>query len=81
MSYKTCQEAGRSCPNDSSADTKIVEELPQMRRETVHLARQAVSEVRRAHVLVNTRAEGNAPLTVRALSEMPLQWTPLKHRG
>jgi hypothetical protein len=30
MSYKTRQEAGRSCPSDSSADTKIVEELPQM---------------------------------------------------
>jgi len=81
MSYKTRQEAGRSCPNDSSADTKIVEELPQMLRETVHLARQAVSEGRRAYVLVNKRAEGNAPLTVQALSEMLLQWTPLKHRG
>ena len=41
-----------------------------MRRETVHLARQAVSEGRRAYVLVNKRAEGNAPLTVQALSEM-----------
>jgi len=44
--------------------TKIVAEL---RRETVHLVRQAV---RRAYVLVNNRAEGNAPLTVRGLSEM-----------
>jgi hypothetical protein len=70
MSYKTRQKTGRSCPNDSSADTKIVEELPQMQRETVHLARQAVSEGRRAYVLVNKRAEGNAPLTVQALSEM-----------
>ena len=50
--------------------TKIVEELPQMRRETVHLVRQAVSEGRRAYVLVNNRSEGNAPLTVEALSEM-----------
>ena len=50
--------------------TKIVEELPQMRRETVHIARQAVSEGRRAYVLVNNRAEGNAPLTVQALAEM-----------
>jgi uncharacterized protein YecE (DUF72 family) len=48
--------------------TKIVEELPQMRRETVHLVRQAVTEGRRAYVLVNNRAEGNAPLTIQALT-------------
>jgi uncharacterized protein YecE (DUF72 family) len=47
--------------------TKLVEELPQMRQETVQLMRQAVSEGRRAYVLVNNRAEGNAPLTVQAL--------------
>jgi len=41
-----------------------------MRRETVHLARQAVREGRHAYVLVNNRAEGNAPLTVQALAEM-----------
>jgi quinolinate synthase len=50
--------------------TKIVEELPQMRRETVHLVRQAVSEGRHVYVLVNTRGEGNAPLTVQALLGM-----------
>ena len=50
--------------------TKIVEELPQMRQETVQLARQAVSEGRRAYVLVNNRSEGNAPLTVQALSDL-----------
>jgi hypothetical protein len=48
--------------------TKIVGELPQMRQETAHLARQAVNEGRRAYVLVNNRAEGNAPLTVLALT-------------
>jgi hypothetical protein len=47
--------------------TKIVEELPQMRREAVQLVRQAVGAGRRAYVLVNNRAEGNAPLTVEAL--------------
>ncbi len=47
--------------------TKIVEELPQMRSEVV---RQAVSEGRRAYVLVNNRASGNAPLTVQPLSGM-----------
>jgi len=50
--------------------TKIIKELPQMRRETVHLVRQAVKEGRRAYVLVNNRCEGNAPLTVQALAEM-----------
>lgn len=47
--------------------TKIVEELPEMRRETVALIREAVSAERRAYVLVNNRAEGNAPLTIQAL--------------
>jgi hypothetical protein len=47
--------------------TKIVEELPQMRRAAVQLVRQAVGAGRRAYVLVNNRAEGNAPLTVEAL--------------
>jgi hypothetical protein len=50
--------------------TKIVEELPQMRRETAQLVRQAVSEGRRAYVLVSNSSEGNGPLTVQGLSEM-----------
>ena len=50
--------------------TEIMDELPQMRRETVHLVRQAVSEGRHAYVLVNNRTKGNAPLTVQGLSEM-----------
>jgi hypothetical protein len=33
------------------------------------LARQAISEGRHAYVLVNNRAEGNAPLTVQALKD------------
>jgi hypothetical protein len=41
---------------------KSVEELPQMRSETVHLVRQAVGAGRRAYVLVNNGAERNAPL-------------------
>jgi hypothetical protein len=32
--------------------------------------RQAVGAARHAYVLVNNRSEGNAPLTVQALSEM-----------
>ena len=49
--------------------TKIVEELPDMRRETVELVRKAIAENRRAYVLVNNRSEGNAPLTIQALSD------------
>ena len=49
--------------------TKIVEELPEMRRETVELVRKAVAENRRAYVLVNNRSEGNAPLTIQALAD------------
>ncbi|HEV8327697.1 MAG TPA: hypothetical protein VGQ08_09455 [Nitrospiraceae bacterium] len=40
------------------------------RRRTAQLVRQAVSDGRRAYVLVNNRSEGNAPLTVQALAEM-----------
>jgi uncharacterized protein YecE (DUF72 family) len=47
--------------------TKIVGELPEMRQDTVSLVRQAVSAGRHAYVLVNNRAEGNAPLTLQAL--------------
>lgn len=47
--------------------TKIVEELPDMRRDTVELVKKAVAEKRTAYVLVNNRSEGNAPLTIQAL--------------
>ena len=50
--------------------TKIVGELPEMRRDTVELVNKAVGEARRAYVLVNNRSEGNAPLTVEALVGM-----------
>jgi len=46
--------------------TKIVEELPEMRRDTVELVTKAVAEKRKAYVLVNDRSEGNAPLTIQA---------------
>ena len=49
--------------------TKIVGELPEMRRDTVELVRRAVAENRRAYVLVNNRSEGNAPLTIQALTQ------------
>lgn len=47
--------------------TKIVEELPEMRRDTVELVKKAVGEKRKAYVLVNNRSEGNAPLTIQVL--------------
>jgi hypothetical protein len=49
--------------------TKIVGELPVMRQETMELVSKAVGDNRRAYVLVNNRAEGNAPLTIQALSD------------
>jgi len=48
---------------------KIVGELPEMRRETVDLVNKALAENRRAYVLVNNRSEGNAPLTIQAISD------------
>ena len=48
---------------------KIVGELPDMRRDTVRLIQQATGENRTTYVLVNNRAEGNAPLTIQALVE------------
>jgi hypothetical protein len=63
MSYEAAKKRAEPC-------TKIVEELPKMRRETVYMVRQTVSKGRHAYVLVNNRAEDNAPLTVEALSEM-----------
>ena len=47
--------------------TKIVEELPEMRRDTVELVKKAMGEKRKAYVLVNNRSEGNLPVTIQAL--------------
>ena len=41
-----------------------------MRREAVHVVRQAVGAGWQAYVLVNNRVEGNAPLTVQGLVGM-----------
>ncbi len=43
-----------------------------MRREAAQLVRQAVGKGSRAHAIVNNPSEGNAQVTVRALSEMLL---------
>lgn len=47
--------------------TKIVEVLPEMRRDTVELVKKAIGENRRAYVLVNNRSGENAPLTIQVL--------------
>ncbi len=46
---------------------RIAEVLPRMRKETVTLSTQAVSEGKAPYVLVNNRAEGCSPLTIQAL--------------
>jgi uncharacterized protein YecE (DUF72 family) len=48
---------------------KIVGELPEMRAHTVDLVKEAIRKKIRAYVLVNNRAEGNAPITVQGLRE------------
>ena len=47
-----------------------------MRRETVAIVKKAVAENRQVYVLVNNRSEGNAPLTIQALSSMCLRIGP-----
>lgn len=61
MSYETAKQ--RAAPYN-----KIVGEQPEMRKDTVNLVKQAVTEGRNAYVLVNNRSEGNAPLTIQALT-------------
>lgn len=53
MSY----EAAKKC---AEPYTKIVGELPDMRKEAVVLIKDAIGHNRRAYVLVNNRLEGNA---------------------
>ena len=48
---------------------RLIQPLPQMRTETLALIRQAVGEQRPVYVLVNNRAEGNAPLTIQSLAD------------
>lgn len=49
---------------------RLVEPAPRMRADTVALVRQALQEDRSSYVLVNNRAEGNAPLTLQAIAGM-----------
>lgn len=49
---------------------RIVDESPEMRREVVGLLREAAATGLPAYVLVNNKAEGCAPATIRALAEL-----------
>ena len=49
---------------------RIVAPDPEMRRQVVSLAREASTLGRDVFVLVNNKAEGCSPLTIRALAEM-----------
>lgn len=51
--------------------TKIVEELPEMRVFIVVLVKVARGNNCRAYVLVYNRSEGNTPLTIQALRNVP----------
>jgi hypothetical protein len=64
MTYEAAKK--RAEPYD-----KIVGELPEMREDTVSLIQEATGENRTTYVLVNNRAEGNAPLTIQALVRSP----------
>ncbi len=49
---------------------RIHEPHEEMRRQVVNLVRRAASESRETYVIINNKAEGSAPLTIRALAEM-----------
>jgi uncharacterized protein YecE (DUF72 family) len=49
---------------------RVVDPSPEMRVEVVRLVRAALRAGRETYVLVNNKAEGCAPLTIRALAEI-----------
>lgn len=49
---------------------RVVDPQPDMRADVVALIRRAAEEGREVFVIVNNKAEGSAPLTVRALAEL-----------
>lgn len=52
---------------------RIVERDDTMRLQVASLVKRAVANRKRAYVLVNNKAEGSAPLTIKALAEMIAQ--------
>ena len=59
--------------------SKIVTELPEMRRDTVSLIQQSINHGTPAYVLVNNRSEGNAPKTIQGLVELLEAAGPFRH--
>ena len=57
---------------------RIVASDLEMRRQVVSLARQSASLGRDVYVLVNNKAEGCSPLTIRALAEMLANYKPTR---
>jgi len=49
--------------------TKLVQPQPRMRADVLALIRQALEDQTAVYVLVNNRAEGNAPSTIQALTD------------
>ena len=49
---------------------RIVQPQPKMRADVVRLIREAVERGFEVYVIVNNKAEGSSPLTVRALAEL-----------
>ena len=49
---------------------RIHEPHEEMRRQVVGLIRRAAREKKETYVIINNKAEGSAPLTIRALAEM-----------
>jgi hypothetical protein len=73
MTYEAAKK--RAMPYD-----KLIEALPEMRLDTLRIVRQSSQEGRSAYVLVNNRAEGNAPITIQALVDALDQPTePVAH--
>jgi uncharacterized protein YecE (DUF72 family) len=57
---------------------RIKEAQPDLRRDLMRLMEQAVRRRIEALIIVNNRAEGNAPATIRALAEA---WRERDHQG
>jgi hypothetical protein len=55
---------------------RIVEESPEMRRQVVDLVAEGAALGREVFVLVNNKAEGCSPRTIRALAEMLVSEKP-----
>jgi uncharacterized protein YecE (DUF72 family) len=49
---------------------RLVSPQPEMRQDVVRLVREALEHDKQCYIIVNNKAEGSSPLTVRALAEL-----------